>query len=102
MKAEFYRDFDSNYVLKKGWTNLFANIYLEIESIITKEINSMNTRLEKDYYSLHSIDISLIDGEVEISGFDKLKGEEFTIFYDYHLKTGRVHYLDGIIERFKD
>lgn len=82
---------------------MFANIYLEIESMIMKEINSklVETGLEKGFYSLHSIDINLISSEVEISGFDKFKGEEFTIFYNYQNKKGNIHYLNGHIKCFK-
>lgn len=81
---------------------MFANIYLEIEKMVRNEIDSLKTRLQEEQYSLHSIDIGLIDGEVEISGYDKLRGEEFTVFYDYHFKKGRIHYLDGVIEPFSE
>lgn len=71
----------------------FANIYLEIENQITNEIiSNPQIGLEKDWFSLHNINIDLINGEVEIGGFDKFKGEEFIIFYRYHYKKGSIQY----------
>jgi hypothetical protein len=80
----------------------FANVFLDIEYIIIQEINKhfVEIGLEKDWFSLHSFYIDWIDGEVEIDGFDKMKGEEFSIFYDYATKSGKIHYDNGLIESF--
>lgn len=81
---------------------MFANI-LEIESAVVKDISSkfLEIGLDKGWCSLHNIYIDLIDTEIEISGFNKKKGEEFTIFYNFQSKQGKIHYLNGEINWFK-
>lgn len=78
---------------------MFANIYIEIEQMLMKEMSEIST-LEEGWFSLHSMDIDLISKEVELSGYDKLKGEEFTLFYNYSFKSGKIQYNNGLIERF--
>lgn len=59
---------------------MFANIFLEIESMIINEISSNpSIGLEKENFSIHYVNIGYINGETEIRGYDKLKGEEFTL-----------------------
>ncbi|WP_080845699.1 hypothetical protein [Cytobacillus gottheilii] len=81
---------------------MFANIYLEIEAKVIEEINSkfLQYGLEKGYFSLHDIGIDLIESEVEIYGFDKMKGEYFIINYNYQSNSGKLHYLNGEIINF--
>lgn len=82
---------------------MFANIYIEFEAKLVDEINSKFTEigLEKNCYSLQGIDIDLIDSEIEVHGYDRLKGEEFVLFYDYQCKKGRLQYYNGDIEPIK-
>lgn len=77
----------------------FAHIYLDIEAMVRNEIERLNL-FHKDNYSLLSICIGWNDGEVEVEGFDRYKGVEFILYYDYHLRRGRVQYYDGVIIPF--
>lgn len=81
----------------------FANIYLKVEHLVFQDINTnfLETGLKDGCYSLYSIDLDLITNDVEICGYDRIKGEDFVIFYDYHKEQGLVKYLNGVNEHFK-
>lgn len=81
---------------------MFANIFLEFEATVMKEIHTKFAEigLEEGYFSLHEIKLDLLNADVEVEGFDKLKGREFILDYNYQSKEGRLQYFDGKIIDF--
>lgn len=83
----------------------FANVFLEIEAKVYKEIvyklSNIGVLLE-GHFSIHELFIDFIDKEACVTGFDKVKGKRFTLVYGYDDNEGYIHYTgdpdDEIIE----
>lgn len=76
----------------------FENVFLDIEYMLMRELNEkLNTNLQDGSYSLHEADINWIDKDVHINGFDRTKGVDFMLYYNFELKAGNIFYFNGDI-----
>lgn len=77
-------------------------LILPIENVVRTEVERcLGHIFYEGNYKLSGIAVDWVDGEIEISGYDGFKEEEFTVFYNQFTMRGRVHYYDGDIKPFE-